>query len=119
MLRAEHSGAWASRLDAVLGAWRSVGTPMAEIEADLESTAPDLPIGRATDVAGGAQRRVGQKARCCARRVAARGESDGGDRGRSGICGARSAYWQGHGCRVAEHSGEWVRGPEGSMLCSA
>jgi hypothetical protein len=36
---------------------------MAEIEADLESAAPDLPIGRAADVAGGAQRRVGAWAR--------------------------------------------------------
>jgi hypothetical protein len=49
---------------------------MAEIEADLESSAPDLPIGRATDVVRGAQRRVGQKAQCCARRVAERGSSD-------------------------------------------
>jgi hypothetical protein len=32
--------------------------------------------------------------------VAARGISDGGDVGRSGICGAVSAYWQGHGCRA-------------------
>jgi hypothetical protein len=34
-----------------------------EIEADLESAAPDLPIGRATDVVLGAQRRVGAWAR--------------------------------------------------------
>jgi hypothetical protein len=80
MLRAEHSGAWARRLDAVLGAWRRVGNPMAEIEADLESAAPDLLIGRATDVAWrstAASGCVGQKARCCARHEAARGGSDG------------------------------------------
>jgi hypothetical protein len=36
---------------------------MVEIEADLESAAPYLPNGRATDVVRGAQRRVGAWAR--------------------------------------------------------
>jgi hypothetical protein len=70
-------GVWARRLEAVLGVWRRVDAPMVEIEADLESAALDLPIGRATDVVLGAQRRVGQKARSRARHVAARGRSDG------------------------------------------
>jgi hypothetical protein len=55
---------------------------MVEIEADLESSALDLPIGRATNVEGrdtAARGRVGQKARSRARRVAARGRSYGGD----------------------------------------
>jgi hypothetical protein len=48
--------------------------------------------------------------------VAARGDSDGGDVGRSGICGAISAYWQGHGCRARSTA---ARGLEDSMPCSA
>jgi hypothetical protein len=56
-------GAWARRLEAVLRVWRRVETPMVEIEADLESAAPYLPIGRATDVVRGAQRHVGAWAR--------------------------------------------------------
>jgi hypothetical protein len=63
-------------------AWQRVEPQMVEIEADLESSALDLPIGRATNVEGrdtAACGRVGQKARSRARRVAARGRSDGGD----------------------------------------
>jgi hypothetical protein len=32
--------------------WRRVGPCMAEIEADLKSSALDLPIGKATEVIG-------------------------------------------------------------------
>jgi len=52
--------------------WTVLESPTAEIEADLKSAAPDLPIGRATDGrwrSTAARGRVGQKARCCARRV--------------------------------------------------
>jgi hypothetical protein len=56
-------GARARRLEAVLGEWRRVEAPMVEIEADLESAAPDLPIGRATAATRRAQRRVGGWAR--------------------------------------------------------